>query len=164
MKSVSYSHQDLVSIAKFTPDDFARIGECRQDHTRLGFAYQLAFVRLYHRFPSQQPLEIDDEIVTYASVQLDNPTGAITAYQEQRRTIINHQQELRIYCGVRRFGEAALEALEAYLFDEACRLEQTGPLINQAKRFLDDQSILFPSDEVLRRLVVKQRHPWVYRD
>ena len=56
MKSVSYSHQDLVRIAKFTPDDFARIGECRQDDTRLGFAYQLAFVRLYHRFPSQQPL------------------------------------------------------------------------------------------------------------
>jgi hypothetical protein len=93
MKSVSYSHQDLVCIAKFTPDDSARIGECRQDHTRLGFAYQLAFVRLYHRFPSQQPLEIDDEIVTYAGVQLDIPTGTITAHQEQRRTVVNHQQE-----------------------------------------------------------------------
>ena len=74
MKSQSYSHQDLVRIAKFTPDDFARIRECRQDHTRLGFAYQLAFIRLYHRFPSQQPLEIDDEIVPYASVQLDIPS------------------------------------------------------------------------------------------
>jgi hypothetical protein len=34
----------------------------------LGFAYQLAFVRLHHHFPAQQPLEIDDEIVTYVSV------------------------------------------------------------------------------------------------
>ena len=149
MKSQSYSHQDLVRIAKFTPDDFARIRECRQDHTRLGFAYQLAFVRLYHRFPSQQPLEIDDEIVTYASVQLDIPSSRMIPYQEQRRTIINHQKELRSYLGVRRFGEAELEALEAYLFDEASRLEQTSPLLNQAKRFLDDQSILFPSGEVL---------------
>ncbi len=51
MKSQSYSRQDLVRIAQFTPDDLARISECRQDHTRLGFAYQLAYVRLYHRFP-----------------------------------------------------------------------------------------------------------------
>ena len=62
-----------------------------------------------------------------------------------------------MYLGVRRFGEAELGTLEAYLFDEACRLEQTGPLLNQAKRFLDEQSTLFPRDEVLRRLVVKQR-------
>lgn len=63
MKSRSYSRQDLVRIAQFTPDDLARIGECRQEHTCLGFAYQLAYVRLYHRFPPQQPLEIIDEIV-----------------------------------------------------------------------------------------------------
>ena len=157
MKSHPYSPQDLVRVAQFTPDDLARIGECRQEHTRLGFAYQLAFVRLHHRFPAQQPLEIDDEIVTYVSVQLDIPATLMAAYQEQRRTIVNHQQELRIYLEVRRFGEAELDILEAYLFDEACRLEQTGPLLNQAKRFLNEQSILYPSDEVLRRLVVKQR-------
>ncbi len=157
MESHVYTHQDLVRLAQFTPDDLARIGECRQEHTRLGFAYQLAFVRLHHRFPAQQPLEIDDEIVTYVSVQLDIPASLMAAYQEQRRTVVNHQQELRIYLGVRRFGEAELGVLETYLFDEACRLEQTGPLLNQAKRFLNEQSILYPSDEVLRRLVVKQR-------
>jgi len=157
MESHVYTHQDLVRLAQFTPDDLARIGECRQEHTRLGFAYQLAFVRLHHRFPAQQPLEIDDEIVTYVSVQLDIPSSLMATYQEQRRTVVNHQQELRIYLGVRRFSEAELGVLETYLFDEACRLEQTGPLLNQAKRFLNEQSILYPSDEVLRRLVVKQR-------
>lgn len=157
MKSPTYSHQDLVRVAQFTPDDLARISECRQDHTRLGFAYQLAYVRLYRRFPSQQPLEIIDEIVTYVSLQLDIPSSAISIYQEQRRTIVIHQQELRAYLGVRRFGDVELDTLEAYLFDEACRLEQTGPLLTQAKRFLNEQSILYPSDEVLRRLVVKQR-------
>jgi hypothetical protein len=157
MKSPTYSHRDLVRIAQFTPDDLARIRECRQDHTRLGFAYQLAYVRLYRRFPSQQPLEIIDEIVTYVSLQLDIPSSAISIYQEQRRTIVIHQQELRVYLSVRRFGDVELDTLEAYLFDEACRLEQTGPLLTQARRFLNEQSILYPSDEVLRRLVVKQR-------
>lgn len=134
MKSHTYSHQDLVRLAQFTPEDLVRIHECRQEHTRLGFAYQLAFVRLHHRFPAQQPLEIDNEIVTYVSVQLDIPVSLMTAYQEQRRTVVNHQQELRTYLGVRRFGEAELGAIESYLFDEACRLEQTGPLLNQAQR------------------------------
>jgi hypothetical protein len=58
---------------------------------------------LYHRFPSQQPLEIDDEIVTYVSVQLDISSSKMIPYQEQRQTIVNHQQELRIYLDVRRF-------------------------------------------------------------
>jgi len=73
MKSPPYSHQDLVCIAQFSPDDLARIRECRQDHTRLGFAYRLAYVCLYRHFPFQQPLEIIDEIVTYVSLQLDIP-------------------------------------------------------------------------------------------
>ena len=38
-----------------------------------GFAYQIAFVRLAHRFPLQQPLEIVDELLTYVGVQLDIP-------------------------------------------------------------------------------------------
>ena len=157
MQSQSLSLRDLVRVAQFTPDDLHRIHECRQDHTRLGFAYQLAYVRIYRRFPSQQPLEVVDEIVTYVSLQLDIPLSVFAVYQEQRRTIVNHQQELRVYLGVRRFGEVELGAFETYLFDEACRLEQTGPLLTQAKQFLVEQSVLYPSDEVLRRLVVKQR-------
>ena len=138
-------------MLKLTPDDLARIRECRQVHTRLGFAYQLAYVRLHRRFPPQQPLEIVDEIVTYVSLQLDIPSSAISIYQEQRRTIVTHQQELRGYLSVRRFGEAELDTLEAYLFDEAYRLEQTGPLLTQAKRFLKEQSILYPSEVELTR-------------
>jgi hypothetical protein len=157
MKTQSYSHQDLVRIAQFTRDYLAKIQGLRQDHTRLGFAYQLAFVRLYHRFPAQRPLEIIDEILTYVSLQLNIPTTAIAVYQIQRRTIVAHQQELRTYLAVRRFGEAELDALEFYLFEEASRLEQTGPLLTQAKQFLSAQAILFPSNEVVRRLVVKQR-------
>jgi hypothetical protein len=35
--------------------------------------------------------------------QLDISASLIAAYQEQRRTVVNHQQELRIYLDVRRF-------------------------------------------------------------
>jgi hypothetical protein len=33
-----------------------QLGKCRRPHNRLGFAYQVAFVRLFDRFPQQQPL------------------------------------------------------------------------------------------------------------
>lgn len=67
----------------------AEINTRRQVHTRLGFAYQLAFVRLTHQFPVQQPLEIIDELLTYVGVQLDVSTENITLYQ-QRQAILEY--------------------------------------------------------------------------
>ena len=129
MNSPPLAHEELVRLARFSPEDMARINECREPHTRLGFAYQLAFIRLHHRLSTKQPLEIVDEILTYVSIQIDIPATVIQAYQNQRRTIINHQQEIRAYLDLRPFGEPESALLRAFLFEEAGRLEQTGPLI-----------------------------------
>ena len=44
----------------------------RRKHNRLGFVYQLAFVRVYNRFPIQRPnFEINHELLTFVGVQLD---------------------------------------------------------------------------------------------
>ena len=56
-----------------------------------------------------------------------------------------------------RFDDVSSGSLEQYLFQEACRLEQTGPLLMQAKRFLREANILFPADDTLRRLIITQR-------
>jgi len=157
MSSVTFSQAELIRIAKFSPVDMARIQECRHAHTRLGFAYQLAFVRLANRLPAQEPLELMDEILTYVGVQIDIPPTTIHLYTQQRRTIVNHQQEICDYLQRRRFGEAEVAMLEAFLFEEACRLEQTGPLLVRAKSFLQENSILFPADGTLHRLIASQR-------
>ena len=81
MSAVRFSHEEIVREAKFSPEDMTEIKKRRRDHTCLGFAYQLAFVRLANRFPVQQPLEIVDELLTYVGVQLDVPTENIKAYQ-----------------------------------------------------------------------------------
>ena len=98
-----------------------------------------------------------EEIASYVSVQLDIAPSAIQLYAQQRRTIINHQQEICDYLQLRRFGESEVAILEAFLFEEACRLEQTGPLLMRAKSFLQENSILFPADSTLRRLIAGQR-------
>lgn len=157
MQFLAFNSHALPARANFSTKDIERIHKCRQNHTRLGFAYQLIFVRLYNRFPAQAPFEISQEVLTHSSVQLDIPVVAIDEYKDQRKTIINHQFELREYLSVRRFGEAELDQLEAFIFAEACRLEQTGPLLNQAKKFLIENLILLPGEVILHRAVIKQR-------
>ena len=157
MSTAKFSRNEIVREANFSPEDMAEIQERRQEHTRLGFAYQLAFVRLTHRFPAQQPLEIIDELLTYVGIQLDISTENIESYQQRQPTIADQRLAVLDYLGLRRFGESEIKMLEEFLFEEACRLEQTGPLLVQAKQFLKEAGILFPADDTLRRLIVRQR-------
>ena len=157
MSTVRFSHEEIVRKGKFSPEDMAEIAKRRRDNNRLGFAYQLAFVRLVHCFPEQQPLEIVDELLLYVSIQLDIPSEAIETYQQRQQTLAEHRSAILNYLGLRRFGESEIEMLEAFLFEEACRLEQTGPLMVQAKQFLKEADILLPADGTLRRLIIRQR-------
>ena len=50
--------------------DLKQIAKCRLSRNRLGFAYQVASVRLFNRFPQQQPFEIVDELVSLNAAQL----------------------------------------------------------------------------------------------
>jgi hypothetical protein len=38
-------------------------------HNRLGFAYQVGFVRLFDRFPQQQPFELFEELVCFSAAR-----------------------------------------------------------------------------------------------
>lgn len=157
MSTSPFSHDNILQHAGFSREDRVEISKRRRKNNRLGFAYQLAFVRLAHRFPSEAPFEIVPELLSYVSVQLDIPSEAIDTYMQRRQTIAEHRTAITLYCGIRRFDEASSKALEQYLFDEACRLEQTGPLLMQAKRFLREANTLFPADDTLRRLIITQR-------
>ena len=157
MNMYNFSRQDLARLARLNTEDLEQVRTRRYQHTRLGFAYQLSFVRLHDRLPLQEPLEMVDELLMYVSVQVNIPDSAIEPYLEQPRTIIAHQQIICDYLELRRFGEDAVVLLEAFLFEEACRLEQTGPLLVQAKAFLKENDILFPADSTLRRLIGAQR-------
>ena len=52
-----FTGTDMIREASLTEADLVEIAKCRRDHNRLGFAYQIGFVRLFNRFPVQQPLE-----------------------------------------------------------------------------------------------------------
>lgn len=54
-------------------------------------------------------------------------------------------------------GEAETQQLTQFLFDEACRLEQTSALLAKAEQFLGEHKILCPAQDTLMRLLIRQR-------
>jgi TnpA family transposase len=122
MKSRFYTHEQLVNVARLQPEDIEQIRRRRRPHNRLGFGYQLCFVRLTNRFPAQKPFEIYEDILSFASVQLDIPASVIDTYASRQPTISEHQDHIREYLGLRRFDENEIPEISKFVFDEACRL------------------------------------------
>ena len=123
-----FSRDQLKRAASLTEEDFAQLGKCPRPHNRLGFAYQVAFVRLFDRFPQQQPFELFEELVCFSAAQLGLDVELIELYRKRQPTISKHQQTIAGYLRLRRFNDAEVTQLEQFPFEEACRLEQTAAL------------------------------------
>ena len=154
----NYTREQLLLLAKLTAEDLEEIERRRRDHNRLGCAYQLAFMRVYNRFPIQRPsFEIDHELLTFVGLQLDVSVGQIDPYHKRQPTLSRHQEQIRLYLRLSRFDEEKQAELEQFLFEEACRLEQMNALLARAEEFLREQGILQPAEDTLQRLIVTQR-------
>ena len=130
----------------------------RGRHNRLGFAYQVAFVRVLGRFPQQAPLEIDGGILRFAALQLGADAETIHACARRQQTVSEHQHRIGEYLRLRTFDAATGERLARFLEDEALRLERTASLLARARAWLRDEHVLAPADSVLRRAVGAARH------
>jgi len=80
----NYSRQELIVSASLIEEDILQLNQCRQNYNRLGFGYQIGFVRLLNRFPTQQPLEILADLLTFVSVQLQIDENEINSYQKRK--------------------------------------------------------------------------------
>ena len=126
-------------------------------HNRLGFAYQVGFVRLFNRFPAQQPLEVCDEVLHFVSIQVGTDEARIADYAPWQHTTSEHQKRIRDYLKLVVFDAGQSKALERFVFEESCRLEQTASLLARAREFLKGRRALFPAESVLLRLVGEQK-------
>jgi TnpA family transposase len=147
----------MIREASLTEADRAEVARCRRDHNRLGFAYQVGFVRLFHRFPAQQPLEVCDELLHFVSLQVGVDETRIADYAPWQHTASEHQERIRNYLELTFFDSQQAEALGRFIFEESCRLEQTASLLARAREFLKGRRVLFPAESVLLRLVGEQK-------
>ena len=128
------SRPRLIRDATFLEADRREIALRRGPHNRLGFAYQVAFVRVLGRFPQQAPLEIDGEILRFAALQLGAAAEKIHVYARRQQTVSEHQQRIGEYLRLRTWDTAAGERLARFLEDEALRLERTASLLAPGAR------------------------------
>jgi hypothetical protein len=104
LHAVHYPRDLIADRVRFTPADQAQIAHCRGAHNRLGFAYQLGFLRLTGRFPAQQPLELLDDLLVFVAQEVALDPVLIQDYAQRRQTVSEHQQFLTLYLGFRPFG------------------------------------------------------------
>lgn len=157
MESSHYSRQQLIEQATLSKDDLSQVALCRRTYNRLGFAYQIGFARLENRFPAQQPFEINDELLTFVSVQLSMDPSEIHKYTLRQPTISEHQTRIKNYLKLKEFIDADIELVKGFIFEQSCRLEQTSALLSLVEQYLKEQNILQPATSTLRRIIGVQK-------
>ena len=80
------SRNQLIRDLSLTRTDQMEISKRRGDPHRLGFAYQLGFVRVFQRFPVQQPLEICEELLSFFALQTGIDGGLLGDYASWQRS------------------------------------------------------------------------------
>ena len=81
----------------------------------------------------------------------------IDEYAARQHTVSDHQARIRDYLKLAVFDPEQAEALERFVFEESCRLEQTASLLARAREFLKERRVLFPAESALLRLVGEQK-------
>ncbi|WP_341792643.1 MULTISPECIES: Tn3 family transposase [unclassified Rickettsia] len=147
----------VIQLATLSEQDRSVIQKCRGQHNRLGFAYQLMFVKVFNYFPNQALLEIQPQIITFAVLQLGIKTELINAYQKRQQTVSEHQQQIRDYLRLSSFDKSAIAQVSEFLFIEAQRTDHVSILLIKAEQFLKEQCILQPARDTLERLIIMQR-------
>lgn len=142
---------------KLTDSDLKEIYNCRGKHNKLGFAYQICFVKINNYFPKQRPLEIINEILNLISLKLDIEISLIFEYQKHREHIARHQKQIKAYLKLKSFGKKESDQLCEFLFETSKQIEQSSILYLKANSYLREERILKPSDDTINRIVGTQK-------
>jgi hypothetical protein len=66
-----FSRQRLYEHAGFSLEDRELVKEARGEQNQLGLGYQLVFSRMLNILPQQDPFEVDQRFIHFASGQLE---------------------------------------------------------------------------------------------
>jgi len=157
MQEKDISYQSLIEAGTLSQEDFSYIYQCRGPSNKLGFAYQLIFVRLSNTLPKQDPFEIIDDMVSYALAQLGINHNCIDMYAQNRKKIYEHQQKILSYLNLREFDDSILPAFEQFVLQHALQIDSESVLQMRARQFLKGHHYLCPTENLFHRLIASQR-------
>lgn len=153
----NFTQEMLIKLGSLTSEQQALVKQCRGDPNRLGFCYQLVFIKTTNRLPTQIPFEIIEEILIFAGLQANVSIENIELYQKRRQTISEHQAQIRLFLDLKKFDQNLIPIVGDFIFTESCRLDQISLILIRTEQFLREQKILIPAQNTLERLIVSQR-------
>ncbi|NNM59131.1 MAG: DUF4158 domain-containing protein, partial [Legionellales bacterium] len=155
--NTKFSQYSLIEYGHLSETDFDLIKKCRGEHNTLGFAYQLIFIRLFNRVPCQFPLEIVNEIVIYAGMQLSLDISVISRYSKNKTKISDHQKIIIRYLQFQESDDHAKDLLKNFIFQQALQFEPISLLQIKSIEFLRNLKILLPAEDTLLRIIKAKR-------
>lgn len=97
------SQEDLSRYCFLSNTDRQLISGMRRDHNRLGFALQLAVLRLMNHLPQEWYRKVPDNLVSYVARQLDiNDPAILINYGNREKTVSEHLYTILLYLKRRR--------------------------------------------------------------
>lgn len=147
----------IIELATLSEDEKSLVQQCRGKPNRLGFCYQLMFVKVFNYFPSQTPLGIQEQILIFASLHMDTTPEQIQNYQKRQQTISEHQIKITQHLCLSTFDDKAAKNVAALIMAEAQKTELLSILLAKAENFLRTHSILLPAQDTLKRLIITHK-------
>jgi uncharacterized protein DUF4158 len=157
MQKPHFTQEQLVQVAKLSDKDIEQINKCRGVQSKIGYAYQICYVKLFNRLPPQSPLEILEELATFVAIQVDIPKDQLHVYAHRQPTISEHQEQIRVYLRLETFTQNVEDTLRDFLFEQALQIQETESLFLKATEFLKERRVLNPTDYTIERLIKTQR-------
>jgi Domain of unknown function (DUF4158) len=96
-----YPHELRAERVVLTPAEQAQIARCRGPLNRLGFADPMGFRRRTGRLPTQQPLEILDDLLAFVAHEFALDPAGMQDDAQRQATVSAHQEPMRCHLGLR---------------------------------------------------------------
>lgn len=145
------SEQELVRHYTLTASDLAQIQLQREEHNRLGYAVQMAFLRFPGR-PMQPGEAISYTLLTYLAAQLHLSPRVFMLYARRDTTRREHAARIQKYLKLRALTAQDEHALRKLLLPKAV---QTGSNIAVVTALLEEmqaRKIIIPSISTIERV------------
>ena len=149
--------RELVRHCTLSEADTAMIRRCRGDHSRLGYALMLCYLR----YPGR-PLRINERpppaLISFVAEQIDVRPESIDDYLISGQNRRRHAAELQDRRRLRPFGRRPASELASSLLPQAMESDRLAVLAGLVIQECRQRGIVVPSPRSLERLCVDLRH------
>jgi TnpA family transposase len=149
--------RELVRHYTLSEADIAMIRRCRGDHSRLGYALMLCYLRHPGR-----PLHANERppaaFVSFVAEQIDVSPEAFDDYRASEQNRRRHAAELQDRLRLRPFGTRSAAELTGWLLPHAIENDRLAHLAELAAEECRRRRIIVPPSHTLERLCVEVRY------